>query len=196
MSRKSRSPGPRTGAAHTSRPGHPADALDQVEASIEAAWARSRDAGGGLSDESAARRIVADPHLHPWRLVDAALDRLRCPDCGDALGRGPRGCGPCDLADGFRFAAREPDLPGVPAGNEHAVRVSTAVLRSPRRHPAWAVAANRAHLPLFLAGLMPTRAEQEAVVAAARAGVLVDDAGDETFAALAVRASDALANRS
>ncbi len=166
-----------------------------MEASIEAAWVHDREARGDLQDEVAARGIVAEPHLHPWRLVDAALDRMRCPDCGDALGRGPRGCGPCDLADGFRFAAREPDRPGVPAGNEHALRVSTAVLRSPRRYPAWAVKANRDHLRLFLAGQMPTRAQQEAMLAAARAGVLVDAAGVDTFGALAARASDALANR-
>lgn len=195
MSRKSRPREPLAQPDHESAIYTPDDALEQVAASIESAWAQHREAPSGLSDEAAARRIVAEPNLHPWRLVDAALDRLRCSDCGEVLGRGPRGCAPCDLADGFRFGAREPDRPGVPAGNEHAVRVSTAVLRSPRRHPAWAVEANRAHLPLFLAGQMPTRAQQEAMLAASRAGVAVNTAGARSFEELAARALGALASR-
>ncbi len=166
------------------------DALAEVERSIDAAWEAERLAHPDEDDETTANRVLADPSAHPWRLVDAALARLSCPDCGSELGAG-RGCASCDLADGFRFAAREPDRPDVPPGHEHAIRVSTAVLRAPDRYPAWAVEANRIYLPLFLAGEMPTRRAQEAMLEAAREGVRVDTAGVATFAELAARAAAA-----
>lgn len=147
-------------------------ALRDVEASIEAAWTDVRGHGDrGDSESELALSVVEHPDRHPWRVVDAALDRLLCPACGSRLGSGARGCASCDFADGFRFAAREPDRHGVGAGNEHAIRVCTAVLRAPGRYPAWSVAANRLFLPLFLGGQMPTRRQQEDLLAASQRGL-------------------------
>ncbi|MEU2912643.1 hypothetical protein ACWCQ0_14740 [Streptomyces massasporeus] len=44
-------------------------------------------AAGGGRERAAAETAVAEPARHDWRLVDAALDRLVCPDCGDRPGR-------------------------------------------------------------------------------------------------------------
>lgn len=162
-----------------------------VERSIQAAWEHERTQHPDEDEAATARRIVDEPGEHPWRLVDAALLRLRCEACGTALGSGAMGCAACDLAHGFRFAAREPDRPGVPPGNEHAIRVSAAVLRAPHRHPAWAVESNRVHLPLFLAGDMPTRRQQEVMLTARDRGVTVEAAGARSFAELAARAASA-----
>nr|BFE89065.1 hypothetical protein GCM10020093_116660 [Planobispora longispora] len=42
------------------------------------------------ADETAiAEMVVDEPSRHDWRVVDAALDRLACPECGSRLGRGP-----------------------------------------------------------------------------------------------------------
>jgi hypothetical protein len=173
----------------------PESALIEIERSIDTAWVQARQDSPVRSDEEAARLVLADPSRHPWRLVDAALDRLRCPDCDAKLGSGIRGCPSCDLADGFRFTGRESDRDGVPPGNEHAIRVSTAVLRAPRRYPTWAVRANEIHLPLFVEGQMPTRREQEAMLAGWQRGVTFDVAGARTFSELAARANAELARR-
>ena len=157
------------------------------------AWRQLRtdlglDPDGTDADDDLAALVLDDPADHPWRVVDAALERSTCPACGAVLGAGERGCGPCDLADGSRFLAREPDRPGVPPGNEHAIRVSSTVVRHPHRWPAHAVVGNHHYLPLFVAGQMPTRGEQLAVIEAYRAGRVVDGAGATSFAELADRA--------
>lgn len=167
-----------------------------IEQSIEDAWVRHRSDRPGEPEQDAARDVLEDPSVHPWRVVDAALDRLVCPDCGSVLGSGLRDCGPCDIADGFRFAAREPDRDGVPGGNEHAIRVSSAVVRSPLRYPDWAVRSNEVFLPLFVAGDMPTRREQETLLAAWRNGPGVADLdGVRTFTDMAARAGVQVAGR-
>lgn len=79
-----------------------------------------------------AESVAAEPDRHDWRVVDAALDRLVCSACGSRLSRGPVGCSACDLAHGFRYSAIETDRPGVPPGNEHAVRVNVSVVRRPQ----------------------------------------------------------------
>jgi hypothetical protein len=65
-------------------------------------------------------------------VIDAALDRIICGECGEHLSRGPMTCSPCNLAHGFRYAAVEIDRPGVPQGNEHAIRVNVSVVRRPQ----------------------------------------------------------------
>jgi hypothetical protein len=139
--------------------------LAELEQSIEDAWQLTGTATTDVPEAEFARAVVDAPHEYEWRLVDAALDRLRCELCRSFLGRGARGCPPCDLADGFRFAAQEHDRPGVPRGNEHAVRVSTAILRAPHRYDDWIVDSNRLFLPLFVDGQMPTRRQQESLLA-------------------------------
>lgn len=161
-------------------------ALAEIEAAMAAAWGRQRAEHPGTDPDLLADAIVADPVQHDWRLVEAALDRLTCPACDTRLGSGARGCVACDAADGQRFAAQEVDRPGVPPGNEHAIHVASAVLRAPARYPSWAVRANEVYLPLFLAGQMPTRAEQDALTGALRRGMFeaTDIGSPDTFGAL------------
>ena len=166
-------------------------AMEAVEASITDAWSRLRESGGLGRDEDLARVVLDAPGDHDWRLVDAALDHLQCAACASSLGGGRRGCPACDLADGYRFAGREPDRPGVVPGNEHALRVSTAVLRAPHRYPERIVRGNELFMPLFLDGEMPTRRQQELFLAASRRGLRDDPQLEEarTFAELVAVAS-------
>lgn len=147
-----------------------------IETDLDAAWARALaesgvEAGGTArgafpdADEGVfAEAVAADPSGVPWRVFDAALSRVRCAACGTALGSGPAGCGPCDLAHGNRFAAAEPDRAGVPPGNEHAIRVATAVVRVPHRFPPHMPPRSAYGLPHFIAGHLPSRATQLAVL--------------------------------
>lgn len=166
--------------------------LDEVlaaeAAARDAAWSRLRaEWGPDVPDSALVDLVLDDPSQHLWRTVDAALDRSVCPACGASLGSGPRGCGPCDYADGIRFAGQEPDRPGVPPGNEHAVRVSLTVVRFPHRWPEEAVIGNRIYLPLFAAGDMPTKTEKYALLAAIRAGRAAELTGATSFAEMAAR---------
>lgn len=168
--------------------------LDEVLAAEAAARGRAWDAlrdelDPSASDADLAALVLDDPAGHVWRVVDAALERSACDTCGATLGSGERGCVPCDLADGARFAGQEPDRPAVPPGNEHAVRVSLTVVRHPHRWPAQAVAANRIYLPLFAAGDLPTKRERYALLAAFRAGRADELAGAPTFTEMAARAA-------
>ncbi|MGC0313676.1 hypothetical protein QBC98_002152 [Kitasatospora acidiphila] len=102
-----------------------------------------------------AEMVVAEPERHDWRVVDAALDRLVCSECGGRLSRGPVGCSACALAHGFRYAAIETDRAGVPWGNEHAIRVNVSVVRRPQVTSANELLARRLLLPLLLVGILP-----------------------------------------
>jgi hypothetical protein len=105
-------------------------ALQEVENSIDTCWQAFREELGvtaGTPDErTLAETVMQDPSEFDWRIVDGALKQLTCNNCGSGLGTGPLGCPACDRANGYRFAGREVDRPGVPAGNEHAIRVSSA----------------------------------------------------------------------
>ncbi len=115
------------------------------------------------SDEHAVAEMVIDePDRHPWRVVDAAYDRLTCAECGDRLSRGPAGCTACDLANGFRFVAVETDRPGVPPGNEHALRVNVSVVRRPSGISSREVRGRRLSLPHLLDGYLPTTRQAQA----------------------------------
>ncbi|MGW2180346.1 hypothetical protein ACWCXX_20015 [Streptomyces sp. NPDC001732] len=143
-----------------------------VDGIVEEEWRSAlRGWGVGEDDETAVAELVVDePDRHDWRVVDAALDRLTCPDCGDRLSRGPVGCPACDLAHGFRYAAVETDRPGVPPGNEHAVRVNVSVVRRPGTTSANEVLVRRLVLPFLLVGLTPTVEEAQRIAALARKG--------------------------
>ncbi|SDL12752.1 hypothetical protein SAMN05421874_11661 [Nonomuraea maritima] len=121
-------------------------------------------------EQLVAAMVVDEPDKHPWRVVDAAYDRLTCQECGGRLSRGPAGCGPCDLADGFRYSAIETDRPGVPPGNEHALRVNVAVTRRTSGVSPSEALLRRLSLPLLLDGHLPTRAQAQATKALARKG--------------------------
>lgn len=132
---------------------------------VNAAWADALTRHGvpAGEDRAFAELVVDDPRTVPWRVVDAALDRLRCVSCGLPLGRGPLGCPGCDSAHERRWLAAEPDRPHVPPGNEHAIRVATAVARLPHRFAAQMVPLYAANLPLLLAGQMPHRGLPSAI---------------------------------
>ena len=140
-------------------------ALEQVEESIDAAWRRlcaeSQVEPGTPEARELAGIVLQDTSEFDWRVVDGALDQLVCPDCGSALGAGATGCTPCDQANGYRFGAREVDRPGVPPGNEHAIRVSSAVARTRHRYSPRARAGHELLLPDLLAGALPTTAQAQ-----------------------------------
>ena len=143
-----------------------ARALADIGAEVERAWSRACaewEAEPGSTAEADLARLVAEgPDQFDWRVVDAALDRLACPACGWALGSGATGCAPCDSADGYRYAARETDRPGVAPGNEHAVRVGWSVCRHPHRYSPRAVCGWELGLPGIHAGHLPTTAQAQA----------------------------------
>jgi hypothetical protein len=145
------------------------DALREVEQTIDDAW---RDFCAGLGTELGttdehhlAEVVLQDPSEFDWRVVDGALKQLECGECGESLGAGPRGCTKCDLANGFRFAAREVDRPDVPAGNEHAIRVASAVARTRHRYSPRARCGYELLLPDLLAGELPTTPQAQRVKA-------------------------------
>jgi len=125
-------------------------------------------------DEKAlAEMVAAEPDKHDWRVVDAAYDRLTCPECGERLSRGPVGCAACDLAHGFRYAAIETDRPGAQPGNEHGVRVNVSVVRRPLVTSEGELAARRLVLPMLLIGWLPTTEQAQ------RASALIKKAAPE-----------------
>ena len=140
-------------------------AIQVVEDSIDAAWTafctQSHVAPGTAESRELAEVVLQDTSEFDWRVVDGALDQLTCPDCGRTLGSGDTSCTPCNQANGFRFAARETDRPGVPPGNEHAIRVSSAVARTRHRYTPRARAGYELLLPDLLAGALPTTAQAQ-----------------------------------
>lgn len=135
--------------------------MREVEQSIDKAW-RDLCAEFGTTDEDdLAELVLQNPAEFEWRVVDAALEQLGCDDCGERLGAGPLGCEKCDLANGFRFAAREVDRPNVPPGNEHAIRVASAVARTRHRYLPRARCGYELALPDLLAGKLPTTPEAQ-----------------------------------
>ncbi|MET9552546.1 hypothetical protein [Streptomyces sp. NPDC006645] len=143
-----------------------------VDGIVEDEWSDLLRRWDVAHDQEAAlaEMVAAEPDRHDWRVVDAALDRLDCADCGDRLGRGPVGCFACDRAHGFRYAAIETDRPGVPRGNEHAVRVNVSVLRRPHVTSANELLARRLLLPLLLIGFLPTTEEAQRMSAPIKSG--------------------------
>ncbi|MFG1697445.1 hypothetical protein [Nonomuraea sp. NPDC049309] len=140
-----------------------------VDEIVESGWrafvAREFGALGDQEERDVAAMVADEPGKHLWRVVDAAYDRLTCEECGGRLSRGPAGCGTCDRANGFRYAAIEIDRPGVPPGNEHAIRVNVSVVRRPYGISSHEMVARRLLLPYLLDGRLPTTAQAQAVKA-------------------------------
>jgi hypothetical protein len=140
-------------------------ALRRVEDSIDEAWrefcAASGVAPGTADERELAEVVLQDTSEFDWRVVDGALKQLACADCDQSLGAGPTGCASCDQANGFRFAAREVDRPDVPPGNEHAIRVSSAVARTRHRYSPRARAGYELYLPDLLEGALPSTPEAQ-----------------------------------
>ncbi|SDK59075.1 hypothetical protein [Streptomyces indicus] len=161
-----------------------------VDAIVEEPWeAFVRASGAGPGEErDLAELVLGEPDRHDWRVVDAAYDRLTCEDCGERLARGPAGCAGCERAHSFRYAAIETDRPGVPAGNEHAVRVNVSVVRRPQMTSAAELLVRRKLLPLLLVGFLPTTREAQRVSAQVKGAApgererVVDRAVEETLA--------------
>lgn len=145
-----------------------AQATARLEAEMDQAWAAflaDLATAPGTPDETALAWIVVDdPAAYAWRVVDAALDRLSCNDCGSALTKG-LGCGRCAYYDRVRYAAIEVDRMGVPQGNEHAIRVACAVTRNRHRYSPRARAGYEVLLPDLLSGPLPTTRQARAAKA-------------------------------
>ena len=143
-----------------------ARAVEEIEAGMDQAWAtllEKRAVQPGSPEETDLAWVVADrPAERDWRVVDAALDRLSCPDCECQLTTGPVRCRTCTYYHGLRFTARELDRPHVQVGNEHALRVACAVARARTRYSAHARVGYELLLPLLLAGTVPTSAQAQA----------------------------------
>ncbi|MGW5684540.1 hypothetical protein [Nonomuraea sp. NPDC003754] len=134
----------------------------------------------GFEDDPAlAEMIVDEIKGYDWRVVDAAFDRLTCAQCGNRRGRGPTGCPPCDLDEGFRYAAREVDRPGVAPRNEHAVRVGAAVLRNGHRHSPRALLSWQISFPLVMGGAMLTTPQAQALRARINKGAAYEELATE-----------------
>lgn len=146
-----------------------AQTIGEIEAQLDLTWARllsELDVAPGSPDETALGWLVVDnPAEHDWRIVDAALDRLTCTECGSTLTRGPATCQRCTYYHETRFGDRELDRPNVPAGNEHAIRVSFAVARNRTRYTARARVGYELSLPALVAGALPTTKEAQAAKA-------------------------------
>ncbi|MDQ3404056.1 MAG: hypothetical protein M3548_11755 [Actinomycetota bacterium] len=150
------------------RGGAPAAALRAIEETIDRAWAdlcAQHDIVGGADETALAEIVLQNPAEFDWRVVDAAFDLMSCVDCGHGLGAGPVDCVSCRVADGNRYLGREVDRADVPWGNEHGLRVATAVARNRHRHTPRARCGYELCLPDLLTGRLPTTAQAQAAKA-------------------------------
>ncbi|MFD0361305.1 hypothetical protein ACFQZZ_07565 [Nocardia sp. GCM10030253] len=136
---------------------------------IDDEWQQFFHDWNGECEQEVARLVAGEPDRHDWRVVDAAFDRIACDYCGDRLSRGPMNCSACNLAHGFRYAAIETDRPGVPSGNEHAIRVNVSVVRRPHMTSPQELLARRLLLPALLIGFLPTTAQAQRLSAMIKA---------------------------
>ncbi|MCZ7418545.1 hypothetical protein O7605_03305 [Verrucosispora sp. WMMA2121] len=138
----------------------------EIEAEIRRAWERLLLALEVEPDSAEAVElawlVAEDPAAYDWRTVDGALDRLSCPTCGSRLAQGPAACETCEFHHRMRFGAREVDRRHVPPGNEHALRVASAVTRTRHRYSARARVGYELTLPDLVAGALPTTRQAQA----------------------------------
>jgi hypothetical protein len=130
-----------------------AGCYEAVEAIWREDWLAFLAAEGvqaGTPDETLiAGVVVAEFTRHPWTIVDYALTRLRCEECGSELCGGPIGCATCAHAFGNLWA---PELEAGATMAEHAIRVARLVTRHPHRYSAPIATGWRLSLPALLTG--------------------------------------------
>lgn len=95
-----------------------AQTIDEIGAQLDLAWARllsELDVAPGSPDETALSWLVVDnPAEHDWHIVNAALDRLTCTECGSTLTRGSATCQRCTYYHGMRSPEHEERSAGYP----------------------------------------------------------------------------------
>lgn len=64
-------------------------AVREVEQSIGEAWCDLCAEFGTTDEDDLAELVLQNPAEFEWRVVDAALERLGCDECGERLGAGP-----------------------------------------------------------------------------------------------------------
>lgn len=142
-----------------------------MEAIWQADWASllaaEGVAAGTAAEVALAGVIVAELTLHPWTLVDYALTRLICPECGEELGGGPRACAACAQAFGTLWA---PELEAGATMDEHAIRVGRLVARHSWRYSPAIAAGWRFSLPFLLLRQLPTTSQAQRLAAWLKAG--------------------------
>jgi hypothetical protein len=155
-----------TGVVSRWRSAELAAAVDRLATEVDQAWRalllEYGVAAGSPDEAELVRLVVADPAGHDWRVVDAALARLACDECGAPSTLGPPTCRLCAFHHGQRFGARETDRPDVPPGNEHAIRVAWAVVQAPGRYGSRARVGFELMLPELLAGHLPSTGQAQA----------------------------------
>ncbi|MCX6046579.1 MAG: hypothetical protein NT075_15855 [Chloroflexi bacterium] len=110
-----------------------------------------------LADETLlAQVVIAELDDHLWTIVDMAMRRIRCEECGQELGGGPIQCAACQFAFGNLWwhdidAGRQ----GVMTHNEHALRVGRYVIRHPHRYSNAIATGWRMNMPRIVTGWLP-----------------------------------------
>ena len=127
----------------------------------------TQDANATSSPEETllARVVIDEFGRHPWTVVDTAMSRLRCSQCGAELGEAYQTCGECGMAFGASILCEF-----EATGNEHALHIGRWVLRYPQRHSPSAVAAWRLSMPRLLTGWLPSTEDAQRIMGLIKAG--------------------------
>jgi hypothetical protein len=131
-----------------------------IESLWEADWsallAHEQIAAGSDDEALLSQVVIAELDDHPWTIVDMAMRRIRCEECGQELGGGPTHCAACQFAFGNLWwhdidAGRQ----GAMTMNEHALRVGRYVIRHPHRYSSAIAGGWRVNMPRILTGWLP-----------------------------------------
>ena len=142
------------------------DAIENIWLADWQALLQQENVAMGSADETILAQVVSSEYgRHPWTVMDIAMSRLRCSQCGAELGEAYSDCGECDMAFGSSIAS-EFDA----TANEHALHIGRWVLRYPQRHSKNAVVAWRMSVPRLLTGWLPTTEDAQRIMALIKAG--------------------------
>ena len=146
------------------------DAIESIWlADWQALLAQEHIATGSPEETLLARVVIDEFGRHPWTVVDIAMSRLRCSQCGAELGEAYATCGECGMAFGSSILCEF-----EATGNEHALHIGRWVLRYPQRHSPDAVAAWRLSMPRLLTGWLPSTEDAQHVMAMIKAGRMAE----------------------